>query len=107
VEAKLEVARQLLSQGKTATRAAETVGWSRVTLYRYLKQRAPRPGGAGPAGNARPVKVPVRAQQAAAGSGATSDRDGISRSSCQCDAWLRVSGERGPTSIQYPGAAER
>lgn len=39
VEAKLEVARQLLSQGKTATRAAETVGWSRATLYRYLKQR--------------------------------------------------------------------
>ncbi|MHA7297718.1 recombinase family protein [Pseudarthrobacter sp. MDT3-1] len=39
VEAKLEVARQLLSQGKTATRVAETVGWSRATLYRYLKQR--------------------------------------------------------------------
>lgn len=39
VEAKLEVARQLLSQGKTATRAAETVGWSRATLYRYLKER--------------------------------------------------------------------
>lgn len=39
VDAKLEVARQLLSQGKTATRAAETVGWSRATLYRYLKQR--------------------------------------------------------------------
>ncbi|TSE15052.1 recombinase family protein [Arthrobacter sp. KBS0703] len=39
VEAKLEVARRLLSEGKTATRVAETVGWSRATLYRYLKQR--------------------------------------------------------------------
>ncbi|WP_230854558.1 recombinase family protein [Arthrobacter terrae] len=39
VEAKLEVARQLLSQGKTASRAADTVGWSRATLYRYLKER--------------------------------------------------------------------
>lgn len=39
VEAKLEVARRLLSEGKTATRAADTVGWSRATLYRYLKQR--------------------------------------------------------------------
>lgn len=39
VEAKLGVARQLLSQGKTAMQAAETVGWSRATLYRYLKQR--------------------------------------------------------------------
>jgi predicted transcriptional regulator len=35
----LEVARRLLSEGKKATRAAETVGWSRATLYRYLKQR--------------------------------------------------------------------
>lgn len=39
VEAKLVVARQLLSQGKTATRVAGTVGWSRATLYRYLTQR--------------------------------------------------------------------
>ncbi|HEX9088880.1 MAG TPA: recombinase family protein [Arthrobacter sp.] len=38
VEAKLEVARQLLTKGKTAERAAETVGWSRATLYRYLKK---------------------------------------------------------------------
>ena len=38
VEAKLEVARQLLAKGKTAERAAETVGWSRATLYRYLKK---------------------------------------------------------------------
>lgn len=43
VEAKLEVARRLLSEGKTATRAAETVGWSRATLYRYLKQRGAEP----------------------------------------------------------------
>jgi AraC-like DNA-binding protein len=34
VEAKLEVARRLLSEGKTATCVAETVGWSRATLYR-------------------------------------------------------------------------
>jgi hypothetical protein len=39
VEAKLEVARDLSAKGKTATRAAGTVGWSRATLYRYLKQR--------------------------------------------------------------------
>lgn len=38
VESKLEVARQLLSKGKTVERAAETVGWSRATLYRYLKK---------------------------------------------------------------------
>jgi DNA invertase Pin-like site-specific DNA recombinase len=43
VEAKLEVARRLLSEGKTATRVAETVGWSRATLYRYLKQRGAEP----------------------------------------------------------------
>lgn len=43
VEAKLEVARRLLSEGKTATRAADTVGWSRATLYRYLKQRGAEP----------------------------------------------------------------
>jgi DNA invertase Pin-like site-specific DNA recombinase len=39
VEAKLEIARRLLAEGKTATKAAELVGWSRPTLYRYLKQR--------------------------------------------------------------------
>lgn len=38
VEDKLGVARRLLSEGKTADRVAETVGWSRSTLYRYLKQ---------------------------------------------------------------------
>lgn len=38
VESKLTVARQLLTEGKTVLRAAETVGWSRATLYRYLKQ---------------------------------------------------------------------
>ncbi|MFB9654430.1 recombinase family protein [Pseudarthrobacter oxydans] len=38
VESKLDVARRLLSEGKTAEQAAETIGWSRSTLYRYLKQ---------------------------------------------------------------------
>lgn len=37
VEDKVETARQLLAEGKTATRVAKTVGWSRATLYRYLK----------------------------------------------------------------------
>ncbi|WP_071067489.1 recombinase family protein [Arthrobacter sp. FB24] len=36
-EDKVETARRLLSEGKTAERVAETVGWSRATLYRYLK----------------------------------------------------------------------
>lgn len=53
VEAKLEVARQLLAQGKTATRVAKTVGWSRATLYRYLKERGAEP----PAEPDRPVVV--------------------------------------------------
>jgi DNA invertase Pin-like site-specific DNA recombinase len=38
VESKLAVARELLAKGKTANQVAETVGWSRSTLYRYLKQ---------------------------------------------------------------------
>ncbi|EMY35647.1 Resolvase domain-containing protein [Arthrobacter crystallopoietes BAB-32] len=38
VETKVKVARQLLSEGKTGRQAAEAVGWSRTTLYRYLKQ---------------------------------------------------------------------
>lgn len=37
VEDKVETARQLMAEGKTATRVAKTVGWSRATLYRYLK----------------------------------------------------------------------
>ncbi|WP_285247493.1 recombinase family protein [Pseudarthrobacter sp. efr-133-R2A-89] len=37
IEDKIETARQLLAEGKTATRVAKTVGWSRATLYRYLK----------------------------------------------------------------------
>lgn len=51
VEAKLEVARQLLSQCKAATRVAETVGRSRATLYRYREQR----GAEQPAEPERPV----------------------------------------------------
>lgn len=37
VEDKIDTARRLLSEGKTAERVAKTVGWSRATLYRYLK----------------------------------------------------------------------
>ncbi len=39
IEARLKVARRLLNEGSTAERAAETVGWSRATLYRYLRHR--------------------------------------------------------------------
>jgi DNA invertase Pin-like site-specific DNA recombinase len=39
VETKVRLARQLMSdEGKTAQDAAEAVGWSRATLYRYLKR---------------------------------------------------------------------
>lgn len=39
VETKVRLARQMMSEeGKTAKDAAEAVGWSRATLYRYLKQ---------------------------------------------------------------------
>ncbi|WP_209729354.1 recombinase family protein [Arthrobacter sp. CAN_C5] len=38
VEDKLRLARRELAEGKTAERAAGAVGWSRSTLYRYLKQ---------------------------------------------------------------------
>lgn len=37
VEDKIETARRLLTEGRTVERAAKTVGWSRATLYRYLK----------------------------------------------------------------------
>lgn len=37
VEDKVETARRLLTEGGTVERAAKTVGWSRATLYRYLK----------------------------------------------------------------------
>lgn len=30
-------ARELMAQGKTAEHAAKTVGWSKVTLYRYME----------------------------------------------------------------------
>ncbi|WP_415854022.1 recombinase family protein [Sinomonas sp. G460-2] len=39
VETKVRVARKLITEdGMTAVAAAEAVGWSRATLYRYLKQ---------------------------------------------------------------------
>lgn len=48
-EMKLRLARQLISEGQSVTGASEAVGWSRATLYRYLKQHgtdeAPRPEG--------------------------------------------------------------
>lgn len=43
VEDKVETARRLLSEGKTAERVAKTVGWSRATLYRYLKMYGHEP----------------------------------------------------------------
>jgi DNA invertase Pin-like site-specific DNA recombinase len=43
VEDKVETARRLLSEGKTADRVAKTVGWSRATLYRYLKMYGAEP----------------------------------------------------------------
>ena len=41
VETKVRVVRGLLAEGKTARQAAVAVGWSRSTLYRYLKQFGP------------------------------------------------------------------
>lgn len=38
VEAKVKIARQLLAENKTAREVAETIGWSRSSLYRYLKE---------------------------------------------------------------------
>ncbi|WP_454698220.1 recombinase family protein [Arthrobacter humicola] len=37
VEYKIDTARRLLSEGKAAERVAKAVGWSRATLYGYLK----------------------------------------------------------------------
>lgn len=69
VETKLEVGCRLLSKGKAATRAAETVGWSRATLYRHLKERGAEapPSGAvvnpatrGRSGYGKPKVLPSR-----------------------------------------------
>ncbi|MET4144333.1 recombinase family protein [Arthrobacter sp. UYCo732] len=38
VENKVAAAKNLLGAGKTAQQAADAVGWSRATLYRYLKE---------------------------------------------------------------------
>lgn len=38
VENKVAAAKNLLATGKTAQQAADAVGWSRATLYRYLKE---------------------------------------------------------------------
>ena len=38
VENKVAAAKNLLAAGKTAQQAADAVGWSRATLYRYLKE---------------------------------------------------------------------
>ncbi|WP_138413968.1 recombinase family protein [Sinomonas gamaensis] len=44
VETKVRVARRLISEeGLSAAEAAEAVGWSRATLYRYLKQYGTEP----------------------------------------------------------------
>ncbi|WP_306900772.1 helix-turn-helix domain-containing protein [Arthrobacter sp. B1I2] len=34
---RVNTARELMAQGKTAEHAAKTVGWSKATLYRYKK----------------------------------------------------------------------
>lgn len=34
---RVDTARRLMAEGKTAAHAAKTVGWSKATLYRYLK----------------------------------------------------------------------
>ncbi|MDQ0769542.1 DNA invertase Pin-like site-specific DNA recombinase [Pseudarthrobacter defluvii] len=69
VEDKIETARRLLSEGKTADRAAKTVGWSRATLYRYLKMYGTEPPtpnetelavGPGKSGYAKKKRVPAR-----------------------------------------------
>jgi hypothetical protein len=43
---RVNTARQLMAEGKTAEHAAKTVGWSKATLYRYMKTydgaRAPK-----------------------------------------------------------------
>ncbi|WP_457974186.1 helix-turn-helix domain-containing protein [Arthrobacter sp. D1-17] len=41
VQTKVRVVRQLLSEGTEVKAAAEAVGWSRATLYRYLKEFGP------------------------------------------------------------------
>lgn len=38
VESKVKIARQLMAEDMTAREAAEMVGWSRTTLYRYLRE---------------------------------------------------------------------
>jgi hypothetical protein len=38
VKNKVAAARNLLSTAKTAQQAADAVGWSRATLYHYLKE---------------------------------------------------------------------
>lgn len=42
---RVDTARRLMGEGKTAAHAARTVGWSKATMYRYLKQygEAPAP----------------------------------------------------------------
>ncbi|NSX37165.1 recombinase family protein [Pseudarthrobacter oxydans] len=42
---RVNTARELMAQGKTAEHAAKTVGWSKATLYRYMKtyEGAPAP----------------------------------------------------------------
>jgi predicted DNA-binding protein (UPF0251 family) len=38
IETKLRAVRQLLAEAPNAAEAAEAVGWSRPTMYRYLKK---------------------------------------------------------------------
>jgi DNA invertase Pin-like site-specific DNA recombinase len=49
VENKVTAAKKLLADGKTAQQAADAVGWSRATLYRYLKEHGVEEAPAGTA----------------------------------------------------------
>jgi hypothetical protein len=44
---RVSTARRLMSDGKTAAHAAKTVGWSKATLYRYLKTYGDEPAAKG------------------------------------------------------------
>ncbi|PTT60825.1 recombinase family protein [Arthrobacter sp. HMWF013] len=56
---RVKTARELMAEGKTAEHAAKTVGWSKATLYRYMKTY----GGAPPAkGRVNPKRTTGRSR---------------------------------------------
>lgn len=48
-----------MAEGKTAEHAAKTVGWSKATLYRYMKTYEGAPA---PADAVRPKQAPGRSR---------------------------------------------